>query len=100
MGRMPPGLPERGTPQVRTGRGGDRCTGQAGGALMSLLCPVLNAKPIKEAAELISIYHKLDLELCGQFCVHYGNTDTINSQGKDFGPGPFRVSKGGGGVSE
>lgn len=49
--------------QVRPGRWGHRCTGQARGALISLVCPALNVKLIKEATELINV-QKLDFEFC------------------------------------
>lgn len=45
----------QGNHQVRPGRRGHRCTGQARGALISLVCPALNVKLIKEATELINI---------------------------------------------
>lgn len=45
----------QGNHQVRTGRWGHRCTGQARGALISLVCPALNVKLIKEGTELINV---------------------------------------------
>lgn len=45
----------QGNHQVRLGHWGHRCTGQARGPLISLVCPALNVKLIKEATELINI---------------------------------------------
>ena len=56
MGKRTLGLAgARETNQVRTDHWGHRCTGQAVGALISLVCPALNVKLIKEATELINI---------------------------------------------
>jgi hypothetical protein len=52
------GLPEPGKPpgNDKLGKeGGHRCTGQARGALISLVCPALNVKLINESTELINI---------------------------------------------
>lgn len=55
VGRTALGIARETTRQGAADLWGHRCTGQARGALISLVCPVLNVKLIKEATDLINI---------------------------------------------